>query len=69
MEIEMNYQESKSEEFRKFKDFFLNYLNGSATFNEAYVRATKKYSELFKKTPYQNCQSFLSDFYRSQYEG
>jgi hypothetical protein len=68
MEIEMNYQEGKKDEFRAFKDFFLNYLNSSVSFNEAFVRATHKYRELFKITPYQNCQSFLSDFYRSQYE-
>ena len=55
-------------EFSEFTNFFLKYLNGSASFDEAFHRATSTYRKLFKKVPYQNCQSFLSDFYKAQYE-
>lgn len=68
MEREMINQSTERGEFGEFKNFFLKYLNGSASFDEAFVRATNTYRKLFKKVPYQNCQSFLSDFYKSQYE-
>jgi len=55
-------------EFGEFTNYFLKYLNGSASFEEAFVRATSAYRKLFKKVPYQNCQSFLSDFYKAQYD-
>lgn len=55
-------------EFGEFSSYFLKYLNASGTFEEAFIRATKTYKKLFKKAPYPNCQSFLSDFYKSQYE-
>ena len=60
---------SEKGEFKKFTNFFLKYLNGSASFEEAFFRANNAYNRIFKKTPYQNCESFLSDFYKSQYEG
>ena len=56
------------DEFSEFANFFLKYLNGSSTFEEAYLRAASAYRKLFKKVPYQNCQSFLSDFYKTQYK-
>ena len=65
----MNNEFTKhSKEFGEFSNYFLKYLNASGTFEEAFMRATKKYKRLFKKAPYANCQSFLSDFYKSQYD-
>ena len=71
-EIDMkteNYSPApEKSEFREFTNFFLKYLNGSASFDEAFARAASTYRKLFKNVPYQNCQSFLSDFYMTQYE-
>ena len=63
----MNRTKERSE-FAEFANYFLKYLSGSTTFEEAFTRATAAYKKLFKKAPYQNCQSFLSDFYKAQYE-
>ena len=52
----------ESREFKEFASFFLKYLNGSTSFDEAFKRAVTSYKKLFKNVPYQNCQSFLSDF-------
>ncbi len=68
MKSEVYNSVSHKSEFQKFTDFFLKYLNGSASFEEAYMRAASAYKRIFNKTPYQNCQSFLSDFYKSQYD-
>jgi len=71
-QIEMkteNYSSAKENgEFKEFTNFFLKYLNGSASFDEAFTRAAATYRKLFKNVPYQNCQSFLSDFYMTKYE-
>ena len=65
----VNYSRTKgSGEFNEFSNFFLKYLNGSASFDEAFNRAAATYRKLFKNVPYQNCQSFLSDFYMNQYQ-
>ena len=69
MESEMINQPMERTEFGEFKNFFLKHLNGCSTFEEAFVRAANTYKKLFNSVPYQNCQSFLSDFYKSQYEG
>ena len=53
-------------EFSKFANFFIKYLNGSSTIDEAFIRAKYTYRKLFKKIPYQNCQSFLEEFHQSQ---
>ena len=64
-----NYSPTKeSGEFKEFTNFFLKYLNGSSSFDEAFTRAAATYRKLSKNVPYQNCQSFLSDFYMTQYE-
>ena len=68
MKREMQYSTTEKREFGEFKGFFLKYLNGSASFEEAFTRAANTYRKLFKKIPYQNCQSFLSEFYKTQYE-
>ena len=68
MDNEMIKQSKERTEFVEFKNFFLKYLNGSSTFDEAFIRATHAYRKLFRKVPYRNCQPFLSDFYKSQYE-
>lgn len=68
MKSEMYHPVIEKSEFGEFANFFLKYLNGSSTFDEAFIRASSTYRKLFKRIPYQNCQSFLSDFYKSQYE-
>ena len=68
MKSEMYHSVIEKSEFGEFSNFFIKYLNGSSTFDEAFIRATNTYRKLFKRIPYQNCQSFLSDFYKSQYE-
>ncbi len=68
MNSEMYHPIIEKNEFGEFTNFFLKYLNGSTSFDEAFIRATNTYRKLFKKIPYQNCQSFLSDFYKSQYD-
>ena len=68
MKNEMYHPVIEESEFGEFSNFFIKYLNGSSTFDEAFTRAANTYRKLFKKIPYQNCQSFLSDFYKSQYE-
>jgi len=68
MESEMVNQTFEKTEFSEFRNFFLKYLNGCSSFDEAFLRAANTYRKLFNKVPYQNCQSFLSDFYKSQYE-
>ena len=68
MNTEVINRTKERNEFAEFASYFLKYLNGSATFEEAFVRATNLYKKRFKKIPYQNCESFLSDFYRTQNE-
>lgn len=68
MKSEMYHPVKEKSEFGEFANFFLKYLNGSSTFDEAFIRASSTYRKLFKRIPYQNCQSFLSDFYKSQYK-
>ena len=68
--MEQNYSEEiDNSEFKDFADFFIQYLYGSATFDEAFARAAFTYRKLFKNVPYPNCQAFLSDFYKSNYQG
>jgi len=52
-------------EFGEFTNFFLKYLNGSASHEEAFTRACNRYRRLFKKIPYENSQVFLSEFYKT----
>lgn len=54
-------------EFGKFSNFFIKYLNGSTSYQEAFARASGTYRRLFKKVPYQNYQLFLTEFARSQH--
>ncbi len=68
MKSDMYHQVIEKSEFGAFSNFFLKYLNGSSSFDEAFIRASNTYRKLFKKVPYQNCQSFLSDFYKAQYD-
>ncbi|MCG8306625.1 MAG: hypothetical protein MI975_04480 [Cytophagales bacterium] len=68
MNTEVMNRTKEGNEFKEFTSYFLKYLNGSVSFEEAFVRATNAYKKLFKRAPYQNCQSFLSDFYKTQYE-
>ena len=64
-----NYDQVREKgEFSEFTNFFLKYLKGCSSFDEAFKLATVTCTKLFNKTPYQNCQSFLSDFYKAQYE-
>ena len=67
MESEVINSRAEANDYGEFTNFFLKYLNGSSSFEEAFVRATNTYRKLFKRVPYQNCQSFLSDFYKAQY--
>jgi len=68
MKSENYVQVKEKRDFSEFTNFFLKYLNGCSSFDEAFTRASNSYKKLFNKTPYQNCQSFLSDFYKAQYE-
>ena len=68
MKNDIHHPVVEKSDFGKFTDFFLKYLHGSSSFDEAFIRASNTYRKLFKTIPYQNCQSFLSDFYKSQYE-
>ena len=68
MNTEVINRTEERNEFTNFSNYFLKFLNGSSTFEEAFVRATSLYKKRFNKIPYQNCESFLSDFYRSQNE-
>ena len=54
-------------EFGVFANFFIKYLNGSSSQNEAFQRASCTYRKLFKKIPYRNYKAFLSEFYESQH--
>ena len=68
METKTKTLTSEKSEFKKFSGFFVKYLNGSKSFEEAYARASFAYKRVFKQLPYRNCESFLSDFYKSQYD-
>lgn len=68
MNTEVMNRTTERNEFTEFANYFRKYLNSSATFDEAFVRATILFKKRFKKTPYQNCESFLSEFYRAQFE-
>ena len=59
---------NEQETFKKFRDYFLKFLKESASFEDAFKKATSTYNKIFKKIPYQDCQSFLSEFYNSQYK-
>ena len=53
-------------EFGEFANFYVKYLNGSSTQNEAFIRAKSTYRKLFKKIPFKNFQSFMVEFYKTQ---
>lgn len=58
---------TKEDTYTTFRDYFLKFLKESSSFEEAFSKAEKTYHEIFNKNPYQDCQSFLSEFYHSQY--
>jgi hypothetical protein len=63
-----NYQPIvETSEFGKFANFFIMYLNGSSSMDEAFIRARSRYRRLFKTVPYTNSKRFLTDFYRAQH--
>lgn len=49
-------------ELAEFANFYVKYLSGSASQNEAFIRAKYTYRKLFKKIPFNNFQSFLVEF-------
>ena len=53
-------------EFGEFANFYIKYLNGSSTQNEAFIRAKCTYRKLFKKIPFRTFQSFITEFSKSQ---
>lgn len=57
---------TEANEFGKFANFFIKYLNGSASHNEAFDRASYTYRKLFKKVLYKNCDAFLAEFFSTQ---
>ena len=57
----------ETSDFGKFANFFIKYLKGSSTYDEAFVRASYTYRKLFKKIPYRSCEVFLAEFHRSQH--
>ena len=59
---------NQNNELAEFTSYFMKYLSGSETFEEAFLRAMTRYKKLSKRAPYRNCQSFLSDFYKAQFE-
>lgn len=64
------YQPSNdSSEFGRFANFFIKYLNGSSSHDEAFTRASCRYRRLFKKIPYRNSQVFLDEFFRANHQG
>lgn len=67
MEVEKKPMQTDKNEFRNFAKFFLKYLNGSASSDEAFIRATCTYRKLFKKIPFQNSQRFFSEFNKSEF--
>jgi len=67
MKNELPLSDIDTNEFGRFTKFFIKYLNGSASHDEAFVRASSRYRRLFKKVPYQNSKVFLSEFFRSQH--
>lgn len=58
---------NEKKDFIKFRNYFLKYLDESTSFEEAFTKAKSKYNTYFKNIPYPDCQSFLSEFYHSQY--
>jgi len=54
-------------ELGEFANFYVKYLKGSATQNEAFIRAKCTYRKLFKKIPFNNFQSFLVEFKNLQH--
>ena len=67
MKNEKNTMPADKKEFRNFTNFFLKYLNGSASSEEAFIRATYTYRKLFKKIPFQNSQRFMNEFKKSEF--
>lgn len=53
-------------EFGVFANFFIKYLNGSSSQDEAFQRASCTYRKLFKRIPYANFNLFLSEFNKTQ---
>jgi len=63
-----NYQPVvERSEFGNFANFFIKYLNGSSSMDEAFIRASSRYRRLFKTVPYKNSQIFLTEFFRAQH--
>jgi len=67
MKNEMYQPIIETSEFGKFANFFIKYLNGSSSHDEAFLRASCMYRKLFKKVLYKNCDSFLAEFFRTQH--
>jgi len=62
-----NYQPiGERSEFGRFANFFIKYLNGSSSMDEAFLRASSRYRRLFKSVPYKNSQRFLAEFRKVQ---
>lgn len=66
MRNDMYRPEVENNEFSSFAYFFVKYLNGSASQNEAFLRAKSAYRRYFKKIPYANFKSFLAEFNKSR---
>lgn len=60
--------QSEKMEFAEFKKIFHSHLRGCRSFEEAFTHAANSYKKHFNKVPYQNCQSFLSDLYKSLHD-
>jgi len=67
MKNEMYRPIIETSDFGKFANFFIKYLNGSSSHDEAFIRTSYTYRRLFKKIPYKNSQSFLAEFFRTQH--
>ena len=57
----------ESNDFGRFTNFFIKYLKGSFTHDEAFVRTSYIYRRLFKKIPYRTSRAFLNEFFRTQH--
>ena len=57
----------ETSDFGKFANFFIKYLKGSASHDEAFIRASYTYRKLFKKIPYKSSKVFLAEFFRTQH--
>lgn len=57
----------EASDFGRFANFFIKYLNGSSSHDEAFIRASFTYRKLFKKIPYKSSKVFLAEFFRTQH--